>query len=362
MPVDRTQRCYNFCAGPATLPKTALLEARDELPVYDHAGASALEISHRSAVYDRIETSARRLLKKLLGLGDDWHVLFLQGGASMQFHQVPLNFLPDDGSADYVMTGRWSVKAIKEARLIGSAREAASSADDDFTYIPPIDTWDIDSNAAYVHVTTNNTVHGTQFQTDPVLDVPVVTDASSELLSRPMNLDGYGLIYAGAQKNCGPAGVTIVLVRDSFLQRRTQPLPTMLDYGTHAERRFNTPPTYAIYVMEKVLRWLDDLGGVEAIHTINRRKARTLYNRIDATDFYVGTVEPAWRSTMNATFRLADPDLEPAFIKQAEEEGLLSLAGHRSVGGMRASMYNALPEAAVDALVEFMDRFERRYG
>lgn len=362
MPVDRTQRCYNFCAGPAVLPEAALLEARDELPVYDHVGASAMEISHRSAAYDKIETAARRRIKKLLELGDDWHVLFLQGGASMQFHQVPLNFLREDESADYIMTGRWSVKAIKEARLIGNAREAASSEESNFTYIPDRDTWDLDPDAAYVHVTTNNTVHGTQFQSDPVLDVPVVTDASSEFLSRPMNLEGYGLIYAGAQKNCGPAGVTIVLVRESFLEQRKQPLPTMLDYGTHAERRFNTPPTYPIYMVEKVLRWLDDLGGVEAIHTINQRKAQKLYDRIDETDFYVGTVEPESRSTMNATFRLADQDLEPTFIKKAEEQGLMALEGHRSVGGIRASMYNALPEEAVDTLVDFMDEFERQHG
>ncbi|NBB72262.1 MAG: 3-phosphoserine/phosphohydroxythreonine transaminase [Bacteroidetes bacterium] len=361
-PADRTQRLYNFSAGPAVLPEQVLLEARDELPVYDHVGASIMEISHRSAAYDEVEESARRLIKKLLGLGDDWHVLFLQGGASMQFHQVPLNFLPEDGTADYVVTGRWGSKAIKEAKLIGSARVAASSEADHFAHIPPEHTWDLDPDAAYVHVTTNETVNGNQFSWDPSLDVPVVTDASSEFLSRPMDVEGYGLIYAGAQKNLGPAGVTVVLVRESFLEARKQPLPTMLDYGTHAERRFNTPPVFPIYMVEKVCRWLDELGGVEAIHTINQRKAKKVYNAIDGTDFYRGTVDPKDRSTMNVTFRLPSEELETKFIKEAEHRGLLSLKGHRSVGGIRASLYNALPEAAVDALVDFMDAFERQYG
>ena len=361
-PADRSTRLYNFSAGPAVLPEQALLEARDELPVYDHVGASIMEVSHRSAAYDEVEESARRLIKKLLGLGDHWHVLFLQGGASMQFHQVPLNFLTEDGSADYVVTGRWGSKAIKEAQLIGDARVAASSEADNFAHIPPESEWDLDPEAAYVHVTTNETVNGNQFSWDPDLDVPVVTDASSEFLSRPMDLDGYGLIYAGAQKNVGPAGVTVVLVRESFLETRKQPLPTMLDYGTHAAKRFNTPPVFPIYIVEKVCRWLDDLGGVEAIHTINRRKARKLYDAIDATDFYCGTVEEKDRSTMNVTFRLPSEELETTFVKLADERGLLSLKGHRSVGGIRASLYNALPEAAVDALVNFMSDFEQRYG
>ena len=359
---DRSTRLYNFSAGPAVLPEQALLEARDELPVYDHVGASVMEISHRSAAYDEIEESARRLIKQLLGLSDDWHVLFLQGGASMQFYQVPLNFLPEDGTADYVITGRWGTKAIKEAKRVGNARVAATSEDENFNYIPPQDAWDLDPNAAYVHVTTNETVNGNQFSQDPNLDVPVVTDASSEFLSRPMDLDGYGLIYAGAQKNVGPAGVTVVLVRDRFLETRKQPLPTMLDYGTHAAKRFNTPPVFAIYMLEKVCRWLDDLGGVEAIHTINQRKAGTLYDAIDATDFYRGTVRPEDRSTMNVTFRLPSEELETKFVKEAEKRGLLSLKGHRSVGGIRASLYNALPEKAVDVLVDFMNEFEKRYG
>jgi phosphoserine aminotransferase len=363
-PADGSARQFNFSAGPAVLPEEVLLEAKDELPVYDHVGASVMEISHRSAAYDKVEESAREHMKKLLGLDDDWHVLFLQGGASMQFYQVPLNFLPEDGSADYVITGRWGTKAIKEARLVGQAREAASSEADTFSYIPDVDTWDLDPNASYVHVTTNETVNGNQFPSDPNLDVPVVTDASSELLSRPMDLDGYGLIYAGAQKNIGPAGVTLVLVHDDFLQTRKDGLPTMLDYGTHAAKRFNTPPVFPIYMVEKVLRWLDDLGGVEAIHTINQRKAKKLYDAIESSDFYRCTVDEGSRSTMNVTFRITEEheDLEPTFIKKAKEAGLLSLGGHRTVGGMRASLYNALPEEAVDTLVAFMKEFERTHG
>jgi phosphoserine aminotransferase len=361
-PADRSRRQYNFSAGPATLPEEALLEAKDELPVYNHVGASVMEISHRSPAYDKIEESAREHLRALLDLDNDWHILFLQGGARMQFYQVPLNFLPKDGVADYVVTGRWGVKAVDEAQRVGEVNVAASSKADDFSRVPDMENWDLTSNASYVHVTTNETVNGNQMTEDPVLDTPVVTDASSEFLSRPMDLEGYGLVYAGAQKNVGPAGVTVVLVHDDFLQRRKQPLPTMLDYGTHAERRYNTPPVFPIYMVEKVCRWLRNQGGIDAIHAINRRKAAKLYGMIDDTDFYRGTVEPNSRSMMNVTFRLHDPDLEPLFLKKAEQRGLLSLKGHRTVGGIRASIYNAMPEKGVDALVQFMDAFEQRYG
>ena len=361
-PADGAQRLYNFSAGPGTLPEAVLQEIRHELPVYGTAGASIMEISHRSADYDAVEQSARRHLRRLLGLGDDWHILFLQGGASMQFHQVPLNFLPPDGHADYLLTGRWSVKALHEASLLGTARTAATAEDTNFTTIPDRAAWDLSPDAAYLHITSNNTVHGTQFSGDPEADVPIVTDASSEILSRPMNLDPYGLIYAGAQKNMGPAGVTVVLVHDAFLAQRNDDLPTMLDYGTHAARRFNTPPVFPIYVVEKVLRWLRDEGGIEAMHTMNQQKAALLYDRIDRTDFYEGIVAPAARSTMNPVFRLHDDALQPRFLQDAKAAGLINLKGHRSVGGLRASLYNALPLEAVEALVDFMDTFERRHG
>lgn len=361
-PADRGQRLYNFSAGPAALPEEALLEAKDELPVYDRTGASVMEISHRSPAYDKIEESAREHLRSLLELGDDWNVLFLQGGASTQFYQVPLNFLTEDGVADYVITGRWGTKAIKEARLVGDVNVAASTEDEDFAYVPEPDEWDLTPDADYVYITSNETVNGNQITADPVLDAPVVTDASSEFLSRPMDLEGYGLVFAGAQKNVGPAGVTIVLVHDDFLERKKESLPTMLDYGTHVRKRYNTPPVFPIYMVEKVCRWLLNLGGLDAIHAINRRKATKLYDRIEQSDFYRCTVEPGSRSMMNVTYRLHDPDLEPVFLKQAEQRGLLSLAGHRTVGGIRASLYNAMPEEGVDALIDFMDEFERTHG
>jgi phosphoserine aminotransferase len=361
-PADRSERQYNFSAGPAVLPEEALLEAKDELPVYNHTGASVMEISHRSAAYDDVEEAARENIKTLLDIGDDWHVLFLQGGASMQFYQTALNFLSEDGVADYVITGRWGTKAIKEARLVGDVNVAASTEDEDFAYVPDVDEWDLSPDADYVYITTNETVNGNQITADPVLDAPIVADASSEFLSRPMDLEGYGLVFAGAQKNVGPAGVTIVLVHDDFLERKTDNLPTMLDYGTHVRKRYNTPPTFPIYMVEKVTRWLRTVGGVDAIHAVNKRKATMLYDRIEQTDFYYCTVEEGSRSMMNVTFRLQDPDLEDLFLKQAEQRGLMSLAGHRTVGGIRASIYNAMPVEGVETLVAFMDEFEQTYG
>lgn len=358
----RRRRAYNFCAGPAALPEEVLLEVREELPIYDELGASILEVSHRSEAYDAIEESARSRIKSLLGLSEEWHVLFLQGGASMQFHQVPLNFLPPGGRADYVLTGRWSVKAIKEAQLLGEAHVAASSEDKNYSYIPDPAIWNLSKDAAYVHITTNNTVHGSQFRKEPEIDRPLVADVSSDFLSRPINAGCYGLLYAGAQKNAGPAGVTIVLVREGFLQKRNSPLPTMLDYGTHAARRFNTPPVFAIYIVEKLMRWLEREGGVEAMQERNREKAGRLYERIDRNDFYQGMVEKASRSVMNVTFRLPSEELEDRFVGEAEQNNLLALRGHRSVGGIRASLYNACPPEAVEALVAFMDAFEQRYG
>lgn len=355
-------RQHNFSAGPGTLPEEVLLEVRDELPVYGDVGASVMEISHRSPAYDAIEESARMLFRKLLGLSEEWHILFLGGGASMQFYQVPLNFLHEYGAADYIVTGTWAKKAFKEAAILGNARKAASSEDDAFTYIPDPATWHLDPNAAYLHFTSNNTVYGTQYQAEPDVGVPLVCDASSDFLSRPLTIDRYGLIYAGAQKNIGPAGVTVVLVKDNFLQRRNQSLPTMLDYGTHAAKRFNTPPVFSIYVVEKVLQWLDRLGGIDAIAQINDAKAARLYGRIDATDFYRGTAQVGSRSKMNVTFRLPTEALEQQFIAEAKDHGLLALKGHRSVGGIRASIYNACAPASVAALVSFMDEFERKNG
>lgn len=355
-------REFNFSAGPGVLPVPVLEEIASELPVYDDIGTSVLEISHRSATYTEIAESARNRLRALLGLGDDWHILFLQGGASLQFYQVALNFLPEDGSADYILTGSWAKKAHHEGSLVGRANVAASSSDSNFDHIPDPSTWKLDPGSSYLHFTSNNTIFGTQFQDEPDVDVPLVCDASSDFLSRPIDLGRYGLIYAGAQKNIGPAGVTVVLIRDDFLQRRRAGLPTMLDYGTHTAKLFNTPPVFAVYAVEKVLRWLSDLGGIAAIQKVNARKAKALYDAIDSSSMYHGTARPGSRSQMNVCFRINPNELEPVFVEKSAAAGLQALKGHRSVGGIRASIYNACPEEAVTALVDFMAEFEREHG
>lgn len=355
-------RAYNFSAGPGTLPLEVMLEVRDELPVFSSEGASIMEISHRSKAYDAIHNNAIALLKKLLGAGAEWTVMFLQGGASMQFYQVPLNFLPEDGSADYLNTGTWAKKAIKEAKRVGRVNVAASSEDENFCYIPDPATWHLDAGAEYLHYTSNNTIFGTEFHFTPEAEVPLVCDASSDFLSRAIDLSKHGLLYAGAQKNIGPAGVTAVLVRQDFLDRARTDVPTMLAYKTHVGDMFNTPPVFAVYIVEKVLRWLDAMGGVPAIDAVNERKAQALYGRIDRTDFYRGTARTDSRSRMNVCFRLPGEDLEARFISEAKAAGLHGLKGHRSVGGIRASIYNAMPEAGVNALIAFMDEFERTHG
>ena len=355
-------RLHNFSAGPAALPEAVLLEMKEELPVYGDLGASVLEISHRSAAYTHIEQDAKERIRRLLHIGNEWHVLFLQGGASMQFHQIPLNFRGEEASADYVVTGRWAANALKEAQRTGKARAAASSEDQNFSYIPNANTWDVHPEAAYLHITSNNTVVGTQFTEVPQIDLPIVCDASSDFLSRPIDMVSHALIYAGAQKNIGPAGATVVLVHDHFLQRRNQPLPVILDYGIHTAKLYNTPPVFAVYLIGKVLAWLEAQGGLAAIEKINERKAAKLYARIDRTDFYRGTAHKDARSRMNVTFRLLSEDLEARFLSEAHDRGLLALKGHRSVGGMRASLYNACPEESVDALIAFMDDFERERG
>ncbi len=355
-------RQHNFSAGPAALPLEVMLEVRDELPVYPGVGASIMEISHRSSAYDAIHERTMARLKSLLGVGDEWQVLFLQGGASMQFYQTALNFLPEGGSADYLNTGTWSKKAIKEAKRIGKVNVAASSEDKNFSYIPDPGTWRLDPQAAYLHYTSNNTIFGTEFHATPQAGVPLICDASSDFLSRPIEMGAHGLLYAGAQKNIGPAGVTVVMIHDDFLKRKNSDLPTMLDYGTHIGEMFNTPPVFAVYIVDKVLGWLENLGGLEAMDKINDEKAQALYGRIDKTDFYRGTAEKASRSRMNVCFRLPSEELEARFISEAKAQGMSGLKGHRSVGGIRASIYNACPQASVEALVAFMDDFEGRNG
>ncbi len=357
-----TERLHNFSAGPGALPTEVLEEVRDELPVFGDLGSSIMEISHRSAAYTAINESATERLKALLGMGDDWHVMFLQGGASMQFYQVPLNFLSADRSADYINTGSWSSKAIKEAKRLGTVNVAASSEGADFTFIPKQDTWDVDPNSAYLHFTSNNTIYGTEFSEEPTVDVPLVCDVSSDFLSRPISIGRYGLLYAGAQKNIGPAGVTAVMIRRDFLERQNPGIPTMLDYRTHVDTLFNTPPVFAVYIVEKVLRWIEREGGVEGMAARNEEKAAALYAAIDATGFYTGTAEVGSRSKMNVTYRLPSEELDAKFISEAKSEGLLALKGYRSVGGIRASIYNACSLESVEALVDFMQRFETANG
>lgn len=360
-----TERIYNFNPGPAMLPLPALEEARDALVNFKGSGMSILEISHRSALFEEVLQSAIARVKRLLGLDDRYLVLFMQGGASLQFALVPMNLAGDATPVDYVDTGTWSTKAIKEARILGkNVRVVASSEDKEFTYIP--ENIPINADAAYLHITSNNTIRGTQYRSFPQAgEVPLVSDMSSDIFSRVFDPTPFGLIYAGAQKNVGPAGVTLVIVRKDMLDRVPADLPTMLKYTTHAEKNslYNTPPCFAIFMVDLVLKWLEeDMGGLAKMEAINREKASLLYDYMDSQDFYRGTARPDSRSWMNVTFRLPSAELEKKFIEEAQRAGLGGLKGHRSVGGCRASIYNAMPVEGVRALVEFMKEFVAKNG
>lgn len=352
-------RVYNFCAGPAALPEAVLKQAQEEILDWQGAGLSIMEMSHRSPEIVKITADAEADLRELMHISDDYAVLFLQGGASTQFSAVPLNLLGDKTTADYVNTGQWSKKAIKEAKKFCEVNVVASSEEDNFSSIPPFTTWKLNKEAAYLHYTPNETIGGVEFFWEPQVDVPVVADLSSTILSRRFDVNKFDVIYAGAQKNIGPAGLTIVIVRKSLLGRYRAASPTMLDYQVAAENEsmYNTPPTYAIYLAGLVFKWLKAQGGVEAMEIINRRKAEKLYQYIDSSEFYANPVEKASRSLMNVPFTLHNSDLDKLFLQQAEAQGLLNLKGHRSVGGMRASIYNAVSEEAVDALIAFMKEF-----
>lgn len=355
-----TKRIFNFSAGPSTLPLEVLEEAQANLISLGDLGAGILEISHRSPEYGAIQAAAKARIKSLLGADDEWQVLFLSGGASTQFTQVPQNLGAD---ADYVVTGTWSKKALKEAQKLGSPRVAASSEETQFDRIPT--DLDLNASASFLHLTSNNTVAGTQWQSFPDAgDVPVVCDMSSDILSRPLDLSRFSLIYAGAQKNLGPAGTTLVLIRKGLLERSPSSLPTMLNYNTHVEKDscFNTPPVFPIYVVGLVAKWLEDQGGLAAMAERNARKAGKLYAAIDELDLYAGATETDSRSLMNVTFRLAKDGLDAAFLAGAKERGLEGLKGHRSVGGMRASIYNAMPVEGVKHLVAYMREFENKHG
>ncbi len=358
------KRVHNFSAGPAALPAEVLKKVQTELLDYKGKGRSIMEMSHRSPEYSEIHEQAGEKLKKLLNAGEGWNVLFLTGGASTQFMMIPMNVLNKERTADYINTGSWSTKAIKEAKYFGNVHVPYSSEDLNFTRVPTDNDLNLSDHATYLHFTSNNTIFGTQFPKEPASNgAPLVCDASSDFLSRPVDLDRYGVIYAGAQKNLGPAGVTIVMIHDRFLENvLPDPKPTILKYQTHLEKMFNTPPVFAVYTVNYVLDWISEKGGVNAFAEINEEKASLLYNEIDRDEFYRGTAEKASRSRMNVTFRLSSEELEAEFLKEAADEDLVTLKGHRSVGGIRASIYNACDMESVQTLVSFMNDFRDRKG
>jgi phosphoserine aminotransferase len=360
-----TERIHNFSAGPAVLPLSVLEEVQRNMLALPGVGMSIVEISHRSKAFDEIIQGAQADMRKLAGIPDNYHILFLQGGASLQFSMVPMNLLPAGGKADYVVTGSWSKKAVKEAQRIGTVNIAATTEGEGFKRVPKQEELKLDPEAAYAHITTNETIHGVEYKYDPETgDVPLVADASSDIFSHPINVEKYAMIYAGAQKNLAPAGVTLVIMRDDLLARSPADLHTMLNYNTHAKENslYNTPPVFAIYVMRLVLGWLLEQGGLEAVGKQNEEKAGLLYEAMDATDFYRPHAASDCRSLMNVTFRLPSEELEKQFVAEATKAGLNGLKGHRSVGGIRASIYNAFPRAGVEALVSFMKEFERTHG
>ncbi len=357
-------RCYNFCAGPASLPESVLEIARDDMLEWHGTGLSLMEMSHRSPEVVGIAQHAEQTLRNLLGITDDYAVLFLQGGASTQFSAVPLNLLGEHRGADYVNTGEWSKKAIEEGRRYGEVNVVASSQETNFSTIPPQREWQLNADAAYLHYTPNETIGGVEYFWTPQADAPLVADMSSTILSRPIQVADFGAIYAGAQKNIGPAGLTLVIVRRDLLGRAHALCPAMLNWQIAADNdsMYNTPPTFALYLAALVFDWLVELGGLDAMEALNRRKAQKLYAAIDNSGFYANPVEIPSRSLMNVPFTLADAGLDKQFLQESEAAGLLNLKGHRSVGGMRASLYNAVSEAAVDALIAFMQDFEQRNG
>lgn len=358
------RQVFNFSAGPAVLPEEVLTQAAAELSDWHGSGQSVMEMSHRGKEYVSIQAQAEGDLRELMNIPDSHAVLFLQGGATLQFAMVPLNLLGERTSAAYVNTGEWSKKAIKEARLFTEVNVVASSEDRQFTCVPPLASWKPSGDAAYLHYCANETIGGVEFGFTPEVEVPLVADISSNFLSRPVEVSKHALLYGGAQKNIGPAGLTIVIVRKDLLGHARANIPTMLDYKVHADAdsMLNTPPTWAVYVAGLVFQWLKRQGGVPAIEERNLEKATLLYDYLDSSGFYTNPVDRADRSRMNIPFRLPDAALDQPFLKGASERGLLQLKGHRSVGGMRASIYNAMPIEGVRALVDWMREFEKSHG
>ncbi|HKT79638.1 MAG TPA: 3-phosphoserine/phosphohydroxythreonine transaminase [Vicinamibacterales bacterium] len=362
------QRIFNFSAGPAVLPLSVLEEMQRDLVSMPGAGMSVLEMSHRSAAFEAILDRAITDIRTLASVPSNYKILFLQGGPSTQFSMIPMNLLGPGQTADYIDSGSWAEKAIKEAKKVGQVNVAASTKSENYSRLPEPSELELTKDAAYVHMTSNNTIEGTEYAWLPeVGDRPLVNDTSSDMFSRPIDVSRHALIYAGAQKNLGPSGVTLVIIREDLLERSTAKkatLPTMLNYAVHAENNslYNTPPTFAIYCLGLVMKWVLDNGGLAGMAALNARKASKLYAEIDRTGFYRGTARKSDRSLMNVTFRLTSEDLEKLFVKETTAAGLDGLKGHRSVGGMRASIYNAFPEEGVDALVSFMRDFEQRHG
>ncbi len=358
------EQIYNFSAGPAVLPKEVLQQARDEMLDWHGSGMSVMEMSHRGKEFMSIAAQTENDLRELAGIPQNYKVLFLQGGASSQFAMVPMNLLRGKTTADYINTGQWSAKAIEEAGRYCTVNVAASSKDANFTYVPPQHDWKLNAQAAYVHYTSNETIGGVEFHWIPEVEVPLVADMSSDILSRPLDVSRFGLIYAGAQKNLGPAGLTLVIVREDLLGKPLPGTPTLYDYQIHAQNdsMYNTPPTYAMYITGLVFAWLKKQGGLTAMEKINMAKANLLYDYLDSTDFYHCPVAIVDRSRMNVPFTLKDSALDGEFLKQAQHNGLLQLKGHRSVGGMRASIYNAMPAEGVAKLVAFMKEFASRHA
>ncbi|MGB1702095.1 MAG: 3-phosphoserine/phosphohydroxythreonine transaminase [Cycloclasticus sp.] len=355
-------RVFNFSAGPAAVPVEVLKKAQDEMLEWQGSGMSVMEMSHRGKEFISIAEKAEADVRELMNIPDNYKVLFLQGGATTQFSMVPMNLLRGKEKTCYVNTGAWSKKAIKEAKIHSNVQVSATAEDTGFTSIPDIDSWDIDQNAAYLHYTSNETIGGVEFQSVPdVGDIDLVADMSSNILSRAIDVSKFGVIYAGGQKNMGPSGIALTIVREDLIGYAKEGSPSMMDYKNHADAgsMFNTPATYSWYLMGLVFEWLKEQGGVAAIEARNIRKAEKLYNVIDASDFYANPVELTSRSRMNIPFTLANPELDALFLSEAKAAGLETLKGHRSVGGMRASIYNAMPEAGVDALISMMSEFER---
>ena len=357
------KRVYNFSAGPSILPESVLKIAASEMLDYQGSGQSVMEMSHRSKVYDSIIKGAESLLREVMQIPDNYKVLFVQGGASSQFAMVPMNLMTKNGKADFVITGQWATKAHKEASRFGEANIVASSKDKTFTYIPKLDPSTFSKDADYFHICLNNTIYGTKYHTLPETgDIPLVADVSSCILSEPIDVSKFGILYAGAQKNMGPAGLTVVIIREDLIGEPMEKTPTMFDYRTHAENAslYNTPPCYAIYIAKLVLEWIkNDIGGLENMKKINENKAAMLYDFLDNSKLFKGTVVPEDRSIMNIPFVTGDADLDAKFIKEATEHDFVNIKGHRTVGGMRASIYNAMPTEGVEKLVAFMTEFEK---